>query len=50
MTMYRRKPVEVEAIQFQDTDESFQEIFDSVANRIHKVQDSTFFLPFSISL
>ncbi len=41
--MYRRKPVEVEAIQFRDTDECYNEIYEAVGGRIFKVGDKTFF-------
>lgn len=43
MKRYRRKPIEVEAIQFQDTDDSYQEIFEVVGSRIYKNKDNVLF-------
>lgn len=43
MKRYRRKPVEVEAIQFQNTDESYQELSGEVGSRIYKSNNNVFF-------
>jgi len=44
MKRYRRKPVEVDAVQFKDTDDSYKELLELVGNsRIYKKGNNIFF-------